>query len=482
MLNKFLKSLSLVLLLNLLVKPFWVLFVDRLVQEQVGNVAFGMFQTFTSITIIFSIVLDPGLKNYYNTTLSSNRGLHQKLTGEYLGLKFLLSLLFFGLVSAVGFSYQDYSQHLHLYLLLAANHLILSFVMFFRATLTALGYYQRDSIMSVFDKSVMILLAIPLFFTQRFMAYQSIETFALIHTVGYSVSLLVCLLFLGKHVGQIKLRFNGRRYLHLLGKSLPYALFTGLMSLYIYADFIMIERIMPNGFEQAGLYRKAYRFLEAASMFALLFGNLLLPVFSTISHNKSEITRMIKVVFKIFVMPAYFVSLLCFVYRHQLMALVYHSDVEVVADSFGLLMFDLIAISLFYLFGTALTALHKIRWLNIFAATGAVINIGLNALLIPKIGINGAVYATLATHGVVGLLQMFLTINIYNIKPSAAVMARLAVFMLLVVFMFYTAQYLKFNWIIQLLIMSTLSFTFALLLKVISVKEIVVLLKNKVDE
>jgi len=335
MLNKFLKSLSLLLLLNLLVKPFWVLFVDRLVQEQVGNVAFGMFQTFTSFTLIFSIILDPGLKNFYNTSLSYNRGLHKEITGEYLILKLLLGLVFFALLAVVAFGSADYKQHWPLFLLLAFNHLLLSFLLFFRATLTGLGYYKKDSIMSVVDRIVMVALAVPLFFTSSFTALKTVETFALVHTAGYVVAIIICLFFLGNHVYHIKFRTSIKGIVQILKRSFPYALFTGLMTLYIYADFIMIERMLPNGFESVGLYRKAYRFLEAASMFALLFGNLLLPVFSSMLQKRDEVVKMIKVVFKIFVIPSIFMALLCFFYRGPLMLLAYPGEKAIVTESFG---------------------------------------------------------------------------------------------------------------------------------------------------
>jgi len=145
-------------------------------------------------------------------------------------------------------------------------------------------------------------------------------------------------------------------------------------------------------------------------------------------------------------------------------------------------MLDFIAISLFYLFGTALTAMKQMKWLNIIAALGVVVNIALNLTLIPIMGIKGAVIATICTHGAVGFLQMVLTVRKYNILVKPSVIARVVGFTLCTIASFKYVYVLNSNWIIEVITMSALSFTFALLFKVFSFKEIFILLKSNVNE
>lgn len=458
------------------------MFVDRLVQEQVGNVAFGMYQTFASFSLIFSIILDPGLKNFYNTSLSQDVSMHHRDTGRYILIKLLLGSVFFILIASVAFTSADYRQNWDLFLLLATNHILLSFLLFFRSTLTGLGYYKRDSVMSVVDRVIMVLTAVPIFFTDWFQEFKTVEAFAWVHTIGYIGGIIICFVFLGKHTFEISFKINFDGFGPILKRSFPFALFTGLMSLYIYADFIMLERLLPNGYESAGLYRKSYRFLEASSMFALLFGNLLLPIFSTVIGKKGDLNTMIRVVFKILVIPSFFVVIACFGYREEIMQLAYPNEKPIVAQSFGWLMTDYIAITLFYLFGTVLTAAHELRLLNIFAGIGVLVNIGLNAILIPKIGIMGAVIATLSTHGAVGILQMITTLTKYNIFPKPTVIARIFGYIGFSVLSFLVLQQSNFNWLYQLIILSALSLTFALVFQVFSFKQLFILLKSKVNE
>ena len=477
MLNKFLRNLSVLLLLNLLIKPFWVLFIDRLVQREVGDEAFGVFATLTSFTIVFGIILDPGLKNHFNIGLSKDHKLLGESGGQYLIIKLLLGLGFFATLWITALFSEGYMEHSFLLFILAANQIIVSFLLFFRATLTGLGHYQKDNIMSVMDRMLMIVMTVPIFFTSWFSGLKSIETFAVIHTIGYVLATLVCLWLLRKDLTSIKIKFEFKKMKELLIGTFPFALFTGLMILYYRIDFLMIESLLDDGFLQAGLYRKAYRFLDALAMFYLLFGNLLLPIISTMRDQLEEIRSTIKAGFKILVIPSIILAFAGFFFREEIMTLAYQEHNEAVAQSFGLFMIDVIAIALFYLFGTTLTARNELTWLNIFAAIGVVINIGMNWVFIPKIGIVGAAVATLITHGVVGLLQMWLTLKKHNMSFTNAVVLRLIGFSASTGSLFYFGSSLPWDWTLNLLALSLLSFTFALLFKVFSIKEVFVLLK-----
>ena len=56
--KKFVSSLLLLLLLNVLVKPLWIFGIDLTVQNRVGAEAYGLYAAIFSFTMIFNIVLD----------------------------------------------------------------------------------------------------------------------------------------------------------------------------------------------------------------------------------------------------------------------------------------------------------------------------------------------------------------------------------------------------------------------------------------
>jgi len=56
--KKFITNLALLLLLNLLIKPFWILGIDRAVQNAVSPAEYGLFYALFNFSFLFIIHLD----------------------------------------------------------------------------------------------------------------------------------------------------------------------------------------------------------------------------------------------------------------------------------------------------------------------------------------------------------------------------------------------------------------------------------------
>ena len=77
----FLTNLLLLLALNLLVKPFYILGIDAGVQRAVGTELYGMYAALLSLGFLLNIVLDLGITNYNTRHIAQ----HTPLMGKYLG-------------------------------------------------------------------------------------------------------------------------------------------------------------------------------------------------------------------------------------------------------------------------------------------------------------------------------------------------------------------------------------------------------------
>ncbi len=69
----FATNLAILLAINALVKPAYLLGVDLGVQNVVGTAAYGRYAYWFSFTFVFATVLDFGLQNYNAVTLSRPR-------------------------------------------------------------------------------------------------------------------------------------------------------------------------------------------------------------------------------------------------------------------------------------------------------------------------------------------------------------------------------------------------------------------------
>ena len=90
--KKFLKNLAFLIFLNLLVKPFWILGVDREVQNALGPEEYGFYFTILNFSFLFYILLDLGITNFNNRNIAQNNQLLNKHMAGISTLKILLGL------------------------------------------------------------------------------------------------------------------------------------------------------------------------------------------------------------------------------------------------------------------------------------------------------------------------------------------------------------------------------------------------------
>src|ERR1035438_3612126 len=94
MLKKFLKNIALVLFLNLLIKPFWILGIDRSVQNHVGVADYGFYYSIFSFSFLLNILLDFGITNFNNKNIAQNNHLLEKHFSGLFLLKLLLGVVY----------------------------------------------------------------------------------------------------------------------------------------------------------------------------------------------------------------------------------------------------------------------------------------------------------------------------------------------------------------------------------------------------
>jgi len=476
--RKFITNLLLLLFLNVLIKPFWIFGIDRTVQNIVGNESFGLYSSLLSFSIILNIFLDLGITNFNNKNIAQHQYLLKKHISNIVGLKFVLATFYAFICLFVAFiiGWKDIQIHLLIFLIL--NQFLISFTLYLRSNISGLHLFRTDSLLSVLDRGLMIIFCSVLLFTNITNHVFRIEWFVYSQTAAYLLSNLITFGVVLAHTGRIKINFNLRFFLVFLKKSYPYALLILLMAFYNRIDSVMLERLLPNGKEQAGIYYQAFRLLDAVAMFGFLFAGLLLPIFARMIKKKLEIGSMIQISFLLLFVPSIIISISSGFYNHEIMKLLYHNSTEISAIIFRLLMISFLGIAITYIFGTLLTANGSIRQLNWIAMTGMILNVGLNFLLIPKMHAIGSAWASLITQIFTGLSQLILATIIFKLAINYLVMARLFAF---TAFVFLAGMLSKEvgTWYMGYILMILSSIIFAFLIKLINLKALIDIVRNE---
>ena len=420
--KKFITNLALLLLLNVLVKPFYILGIDAEVLKRVEETTpgrYGEYFALIGFTFILNIFLDLGVINYNTRNIAQNKQLLQKHFAGIITLRGVLSIGYMMIILLSGFILGYSSFQIKLLVILGINQIFVAFILYFRSNLSGLLLFKQDSIVSVMDRILLIGICSILLWGRVTSQPFQIEWFIYAQTGAYLFTAILAGLLVLRQTGMVKPKFDITFSITILKQSLPYALLILLMMIYYRSDSVMIERMLPNGARESAIYAQGFRFFEALNMIGFLFAGLLLPIFSKMLKAKESVEKIVYLSFKILLSGAIVIGVSCFTLSEEIIAWRYQtSGIELTqsANAFGMLMFCFISICTTYIFGTLLTANGSLRSLNYMAFGGVLLNISLNLYLIPEHGAYGAAVASMITQVGTAVIQVILSFKILRLK------------------------------------------------------------------
>lgn len=475
--RKFITNLALVIFLNLLVKPFWIFGIDRTVQNVVGAEQYGFYFALFNFSLILNMLLDLGITNFNNRNIAQNSHLLNKHLSNIILLRLLLGIFYFVISVLVAWIWKYEIDQIKLLVFLVFNQFLASFILYLRSNLAGLHLFKTDSVISILDRTLMIIICSVLLWGNITDTPFQIKWFVFAQTAAYSITAFIAFILVLLRSGKIKLKFDRQFSMAILKKSYPYAILALLMASYNRFDAILLERMLGDGSLQAGIYAQAFRILDAAAMFALLFAGLLLPIFSKMIKQKEPIGQLTQLSFILVVVPAVVVAISCAFYSTEIMELLYHQHISSSASIFAILMFGYIPISTTYIFGTLLTANGSLKQLNIMAFFGMLLNILLNLVLIPKFQALGSAISSLSTQSLTAIIQVIIAYKVFNLRINYKLLILLLIFAAGVSLIGLISKDLPYNWIISLIIMVALSLILAFSIGLIKIKDMYKIIK-----
>jgi O-antigen/teichoic acid export membrane protein len=514
--KKFIVNLLILLFLNLLIKPFWILIIEPHVQNTVGNGAFGEYYSIAAFSFLLNILLDFGITNFNNKNIAQNNHLLAKHFSGLFVLKLILAGIYILATVIVGLVIGYDIRLTKLLLILGFNQFLISMVLYLRSNLQALHFFKTDALLSVLDRVIMITIVSMMLWTNVFGGRMDIMDFVYAQTVGYFLTAVIAFFAVISNTKMMRMKWNLPFSLMILKKSYPFAVLVLLMTFYNRIDSVMLERLLPSGNEaqterlkvlrdpalkqneqekqerlalektlehtgpeQAGIYAKAFRMLEATNMIAYLFSVLLIPMFSRMIKYKESVEQLVKLSFTLLMTVAVVVAIGSVFYRNEIMAMLYGKEhLGAVTTVFPLLMSCFVAISTTYVFGSLLTANGNLRELNIMAFCGMIINVTLNLMFIEVFHMDaiGTAIASLTTQMVTALAQVLIVRKIFKFRVNYRLLTTLLVYTAGVVALANVAHtYLlrpatSTGWVLGFLIMAATSLAWAFAIRLISIK------------
>lgn len=478
--KKFLTNLALILFLNLLIKPIYILLIETKVQNDTGAANFGIYFAIYNFCFILTIILDFGITNFNNKNIAQNNHLLTKHFSALFTLKVMLAILYITTVVVIGLIIGYDTRLMKLLMIVGFNMFLLFFINYMRSNLAGLHLFKTDSVVSVLDRLIMIALCIIMLKTGIFKGPNGIMYFVYAQTFSYLTSAITVFIIVLRKTHSFRISWSWPFSVMILKKSLPFAILTLLMSFYNRIDTVMIERMLEKGVGdvQSGIYAQAFRILDATNMIAFLTAGMLLPIFSRMLKYKESVESLVKLISTLLLAPAIVIGISCFFYSRELMDLIYKEHINESASIFGLIMLSFVAVSTTYIFGTLLTANGNMKYLNIMAAFGMIVNVSLNLILIPHLKAYGSAISSLITQYLTAIIQVIIAQRIFKFRVNYRLINTFIMFTIGVISINYAAfRVLPFHWMVNFSIMVSVCAGWAFVSGMISPKAIFRLLK-----
>jgi O-antigen/teichoic acid export membrane protein len=294
----FIRSLVLLIFLNVLVKPLWIFGIDRQVQNITGYAAYGSYFALLNLSIVLNFMLDLGITPFFNRAVAAEQVKGSVLFSQAFSIKLLLSIIYTALVFLVAFISGALTGKL--LLMLVFMQVLTSFSLLLRSFLSASQQYSKDAWLSITDKLFVILATGFILMYPGVSGSITINMFVVIQIMGLLLTIGLGIFFLFSKISTIIIAPFKHFDPAILRLSLPFALNIFFMASIGRADGFMLERLGDGGSYEAGIYASGFRLVDAVNMGGYLMASFLLPF---ISRNWPELSS-IKPICKY--MQAYF--------------------------------------------------------------------------------------------------------------------------------------------------------------------------------
>jgi O-antigen/teichoic acid export membrane protein len=294
----------------------------------------------------------------------------------------------------------------------------------------------------------------------------SIKSFVITQMLASALTSAICLILLIPHLHKFSFKSVGLGgFYERIKSSFPYALLSLLMAFYLKMDGVMLERLLPDGALQSGIYAASFRLYDASVAVVLLLGAVLMPAFSHQIAKGESIDFTLKSAMTFAFVLYSICAVVCFYYADNFMEVLYRENHQESALILKILMIGSIISSLSYILGALLTAGGNLTELNLSAFTGALVNMGLNFLLIPIFKASGSALATLFTQVCLLAIQWTLVSKYFKIKTNYKFIFKSVLFLTIAFGIGYAIkQFIPITWFFQLLVLGAtlVGLTFAM--------------------
>lgn len=417
---------------------------ENIVQDKIGHIQYGIFAALNALAFLFIVLLDLGINQFLTKDLSSNPEIHADKLSDYFSLKVLLAVIYPFVMLLVGYLMAYSSSECILLFIISLAYSFYQLSMYLRAKFQASQMFNLDSLASISDKALLIVFTTILLLI-------GITVFNYVE--ARFLSIFITFLILAIPAWKIytsksfRLKWNHISWAQILKQTYPFALITILFSMHDKIDQVMIERML--GDHASGLYAGAYRWLDAFMMFLWIILPMFFARFSYVRKDPLELRKLLSMSQIISGIPMILVSSFVWFYGEQLFFLLGHStpvEIQEMTLCLKILFITIMIHAFFACFGTLLSSTGGEYFINRMLILSILVNIGLNLILLPKMGISGAALATVISNMFISASYIYFILKNKHVQIDYRISGKILLLALLISGLFYILHKFEMVW------------------------------------
>jgi len=357
---------------------FYILIARAFGKELVGELSY-----YYSIVVILFVLLDLGGDFYQIREFSKSETL-----SKFNTIFIIKTTIFIFMLMPIIYLGNIYIT------VLFSSYFINSLISIFRSSLYCNNQYINESKYAILEKLLFIMIVISNIIT--------IKSILILYFAFLISKLIVILLLVNKFYKikffNIQKTFNIQFAKSYVKGSWSYILHALLVVVFVQVDIIMLKS-MNISYSDIGLYSTALKIYALSIVFADILFKQYYPTVSKLIENRdfNQLEPYIKKVQSTNLFFSIYSALFIIIFSKEIIGLAFG---EAFLESAHMLM--LLAIIVIFRFSmytyTAILSASNLNYIKLYTSITCVIfNIVLNYILIPKYGVYGAIYATIAT-------------------------------------------------------------------------------------
>lgn len=387
-----LRNISWLGLANVLVKPIWFVFITAACMRLLGASEFGVMTAALSLGTIATAFVDLGMMQYTTREVSRVPTRASRFFSNFMTLRLVNSLLAWA-AALIAALLLDYRGSALVAVAFAGGYtLTLNLTNYCRGIYRAFEDLRQEAVMLVIEKVLVIGGGIVLLTSTRLASWTLAGMAA-----GMTLATAVNVWWIHRRYAPVRLRLLSATFVkRSLKIMIPFGLAGLFTAIYFRIDMVMIEAYL--GEIPTGQYGAAYRIHEALAMLpAMVALAAIYPRLSKLHHleNFAAFDRLVRKSLLGLAGLGLLIAVVLSIYASPTIQLLDPDPAYGPAvGALQILVWSFPFLCANFLLYSALIAMDHQRFTSLALGMAVVLNVGLNAFLIPVFHINGAAIAT----------------------------------------------------------------------------------------